>query len=118
MGAEMPSDEGLHTSLRCQVEARLTMCARAVRTDGRLSHPPCIFTGYRNSHVRFDRRAGSEHSDGYLATFRLPGRDRLSPGETGRVLMEVLGPCALAPEVRVGGRFEVLEDWRVADATG
>lgn len=115
MGAEMQSEEGLHTSLRCQVEARLTMCVRAVRMDGGLSNPPCIFTGYRNSHVRFDRRDGSEHIDGYLATFRLTGRERLYPGETGLVLMEVLGPGALAPELRVGGWFEVLEDWRVAE---
>jgi hypothetical protein len=77
--------------------------------------PPFIFTGYRNSHVRFD---GLEDID-CLVAFQLIDRDTLGRGETDGVRAEVSVPVVLShvrQEIQVGRQFHLLQSGRrIAD---
>jgi hypothetical protein len=83
------------------------------REDGRPQRPPCLFTGYRCSTLRFDypRR---ERPAGYfsLAVMRLRDRDEVPVGEVAEVYMQVALAAALADDLRPGAQFSLYEGGR------
>jgi hypothetical protein len=58
------------------------------REDGSPQKPPCIFAGYRNSHIRLDSLNGKE----CWGVFFPLTRNRPAAGETGWVRIALYGP--------------------------
>src|SRR5262249_35457770 len=73
------------------------------REGGKPQRPPCIFRGYRNSNMGFERPDGDgfELPSGGAALFPMD-QDQLDVGQTGLVYLQLWGEATIASKLRMG----------------
>lgn len=83
------------------------------REGGKPQRPPCIFRGYRNSNMGFERPDGDgfELPSGGAALFPMD-QDQLDVGQTGLVYLQLWGEATIASKLRMGARFLLTEQGR------